>query len=119
LNSVGAPVAVAELAAQVGLHPNTTRFHLDALVDEGLAERHEEERGTPGRPRALYTATPDSGALADIGSMPEAVTIGRRRRIELHHCPFREIAVTHGKVVCSLHLGLVQGLLIEIDASTG
>ena len=54
--------------------------------------------------------------LTDIGFMPEAVTTGGQSRIELHHCPFREIAATHGEVVCSVHLGLMQGLLTEIDA---
>jgi hypothetical protein len=56
------------------------------------------------------------GMLFEIGFEPEAVTAGRRRRILLHHCPFREAAEAHREVVCSVHLGLMQGLLAGIDA---
>jgi predicted ArsR family transcriptional regulator len=31
--------------------------------------------------------------------------------IELHHCPFRELAEEHPDVVCGAHLGLIQGAL--------
>lgn len=177
LEAADGSLTVAAVAEQVGLHPNTTRFHLDALVEAGLASRSDEGRDQPGRPRALYAATPDSAGmgrrsylllaeilaahfaahtrrpaesataagraygrhltrppapftrvnaadatrqvvqvLSDIGFMPEPVTAGRQRRIELHHCPFREIAASHGQVVCSLHLGLMQGMLAEIGA---
>lgn len=57
-----APLDVRQIAADVGLHVNTTRFHLDRLVADGLARRVDEERSTPGRPRALYAAAPDAAA---------------------------------------------------------
>ncbi|MBX6371483.1 MAG: helix-turn-helix domain-containing protein [Acidothermus sp.] len=56
LRTVGRPVGVAEVAAATGLHVNTARFHLDHLVEEGLATRSSEPRETPGRPRIVYTA---------------------------------------------------------------
>src|SRR5579875_2488050 len=56
LQTARAPLTVGDVAAKSGLHPNTVRFHLDGLVEHGLAERHTEQRATPGRPRALYTA---------------------------------------------------------------
>ena len=56
LRTVGEPVAVAEVAAAVGLHPNTTRFHLDALTESGLVAREVEQRNLPGRPKLLYRA---------------------------------------------------------------
>lgn len=56
------------------------------------------------------------GTLDDIGFDPEAVTVGRKRQILLHHCPFRETAQDHSDVVCSIHLGLMQGVLAGIDA---
>lgn len=65
-------LGVAEVAAAADLHPNTARFHLDALVEDGLAERTVEARTSPGRPRVLYGAsavTPDQrsyGLLAEI-----------------------------------------------------
>jgi predicted ArsR family transcriptional regulator len=177
LHNARSPIGVAEVAERVGLHPNTARFHLDGLVEHGLAARAVEEREVPGRPRALYTATADSakagrrsyrllaeiltsyfaahtkqprqaalkageawgrflteqqppfrrtdaaaavkllvGALDDIGFAPEAVTTGRRRQILLHQCPFRETAEAHGDVVCSVHLGLMRGMLRQLDA---
>jgi predicted ArsR family transcriptional regulator len=55
-------------------------------------------------------------ALDDIGFAPEAVTTGRRRQILLHHCPFRETAEEHRDVVCSVHLGLMRGMLRQLNA---
>ena len=52
LLAADAPLGVREVAQQMGLHPNTARFHLEALVDAGLAVREAEERDTPGRPRS-------------------------------------------------------------------
>jgi predicted ArsR family transcriptional regulator len=60
LQATRGPVGVGEVAEQVGLHANTVRFHLDALVSAGLAERASESRELPGRPRALYSAAVDS-----------------------------------------------------------
>jgi predicted ArsR family transcriptional regulator len=171
------PLGVTDVADRIGLHFNTARFHLDGLVAAGLAERAIEERKLPGRPRALYTASPDAtptgrrsyrllaeiltsflstqtpqpvksalkagkvwgryladkpapfqrvdsaaatrqlvAALDDVGFAPEAVTSGRKRRILLHQCPFREVAEAHSDIICSIHLGLMQGLLGELDA---
>lgn len=36
--------------------------------------------------------------------------------IELHHCPFLELAREHQDVICPVHLGLMQGALAELDA---
>lgn len=177
LQDAAGPLGVRDVAGRVRLHPNTTRFHLDALVEAGVAERTVEDRERPGRPRTLYMARPDSPrsgrrsyrllaeiltsyidgetpqpgkaaqragqawgryladrpppfqrvdgptatrqlvrTLGDIGFDPESVTDGGEQRILLHHCPFRETAEEHRKVVCSIHLGLMQGLLAELDA---
>jgi predicted ArsR family transcriptional regulator len=177
LQDAGEPLDVGEVARRVGLHANTARFHLDALVEVGVVERAAEQREQPGRPRTLYAARPDSaragrrsyrllaeiltsflaaedpqpaqaavragqawgrylavrpapfsrmdadaatgqlvGTLGEIGFAPEATTAGRNRRILLHHCPFREAAEEHREVVCSIHLGLMRGVLAELDA---
>lgn len=170
------PLSAAEVADASGLHLNTARFHLDGLVDDGLAERATEPRDMPGRPRILYSAQgpppgPRSYALlAEIltglvaslkDSEPAAVEAGRawgqhlveraapsqrvdageavarlsrvldaigfqpetRRgkakrdmQIRLHHCPFREVAQRHTDVVCTIHLGLMQGALDALRA---
>jgi predicted ArsR family transcriptional regulator len=177
LQDAGRPVDVTEVAKLVGLHVNTARFHLDGLVDAGVAGRETEQRERPGRPRTLYAARPDAeragvrsyqllaeiltsfvaaqipqparaaqkagrewgrylterpgpfervtaatatrhlvDALDSLGFAPEAKSAGTKRQILLHHCPFRESASKHQEVVCSVHLGLMQGMLAELDA---
>lgn len=49
-------LGTSDVAALTGLHPNTARFHLDALTTDGLASRTVERRASPGRPRVLYKA---------------------------------------------------------------
>jgi predicted ArsR family transcriptional regulator len=181
LRAIAGPAGVQEIAERVGLHPNTARFHLDGLVDAGLAERQAEGqaegRGRPGRPRMTYVATPSdvpagqrsyrllaemltglvsealpepgpaavrageawgrylaerpapgqrvdaaeglrrlTTVLDEVGFEPEPVADSQRPVIPLRHCPFREVAETHREVVCSLHLGLMRGVLAEVRA---
>jgi predicted ArsR family transcriptional regulator len=61
LRAAGSPVGVQEIADRAGLHPNTARFHLDALVNAGLAARAPKERTTPGRPSMAYRAVEGGG----------------------------------------------------------
>jgi predicted ArsR family transcriptional regulator len=56
LRAARSPVGVREVAGRTGLHPNTARFHLDALVDAGLATRAARARDAPGRPSMAYQA---------------------------------------------------------------
>jgi predicted ArsR family transcriptional regulator len=178
LRAAGRLVGVDTLAQRLQLHPNTVRFHLDALVQDGLVTRRTEGTRRRGRPRLLFAvadAGPTAGmrnyrllaeiltthvatssadpvdaalragrewgrsmarapgvsrrrpedaedealaqltdVLTDIGFRPQLV--GSRRRIDLHHCPFRELARERGEVVCAVHLGVVQGLLTALDA---
>lgn len=51
------PLSVADVATKVGIHINTARFHLESLVDAGLADRAAQLRTTPGRPKVLYVGT--------------------------------------------------------------
>jgi len=59
LRAADGPLGVREVAQRMRLHPNTARFHLEALVEAGLAVRETEDRETPGRPRIGYQATAD------------------------------------------------------------
>ena len=52
------PVGVSEIADRIGVHPNTVRFHLDALVGDGIVERVPDTPSGPGRPRAGYRPRP-------------------------------------------------------------
>ena len=61
LRAAGSPVGVREVADRMGLHPNTARFHLDALVDAGLVVRAPQARTAPGRPSTGYQAAEGGG----------------------------------------------------------
>lgn len=50
-------VRVEEIAQAVGLHANTVRGHLDALLAAGRITRIPDQRATRGRPHWLYSAT--------------------------------------------------------------
>ena len=190
LRTSGEPLDIATIADRVGLHINTTRGHLDQLVQAGFVERTSQIRTTPGRPKILFAATgpvadkpADSSyrilaeILAEQLSQAEptapqlAVDAGRRwgRQlsaslaaqtggptgdapvdvaqtvhrlvalldeagfapqltsepaasepvIELHRCPFEEIAQEHADIICSVHLGLMQGALEQMQAPVG
>jgi len=51
-------LTVTDIAAQVGLHPNTIRFHLAGMIHQGLISQHSEEREMRGRPHILYSVIP-------------------------------------------------------------
>jgi predicted ArsR family transcriptional regulator len=52
--------------------------------------------------------------LDDIGFSPLlAEADDQQPQVLLRHCPFLEVASAHGEVVCSLHLGVMQGVLVE------
>ena len=53
LREADEPVGAAEVAGRLGIHPNSARFHLDALADAGMVERRSEGRSVPGRPKVL------------------------------------------------------------------
>ncbi|MGH3395661.1 MAG: helix-turn-helix transcriptional regulator, partial [Streptosporangiaceae bacterium] len=61
LRAANGPVSVQEIAERSGLHPNTARYHLDLLVDAGLATRGPRPQATPGRPSMAYRATDGDG----------------------------------------------------------
>jgi predicted ArsR family transcriptional regulator len=54
-----------------------------------------------------------TSVLEEIGFAPEVVQTQDAREVWLHHCPFLEVATSYRDVVCSLHLGLMQGVLAE------
>jgi predicted ArsR family transcriptional regulator len=58
LRAADAPLGVTELAERLGIHPNTVRFHLDALVSQGLVDRSLEEPSGRGRPRTVHAPHP-------------------------------------------------------------
>lgn len=65
LQEVAEPESTETMAEILDLHPNTVRFHLDALLSAGLVRRLTERRGVQGRPRVLFTAAPTAPPVTD------------------------------------------------------
>lgn len=171
LKAGSAPMSIAAIAEAVAVHPNTVRFHLDTLVNDGRVEQVEPDRKRPGRPPLMFRALPrmdrsgtrhyrllaeilavtlasardpsakaqaagrawgrqvrktapqrknttakDSidhlvSVLDEFGFAPERRRSGEEQQIGLRHCPFLELAESQSKIVCPIHLGLMQGVL--------
>lgn len=112
-----APVSVQDIADEVGIHQNTARFHLESLVDAGLAERTQQTRTTPGRPKVLYRGTlpnqtheraqayrllAEALTTAVAANVPEAATltytVGRTWGQKLADCPAPGEVLTEDEV---------------------
>jgi len=57
------PLATAEIAETLDLHPHTVRPHLERMRDVGLLSVETEARGTVGRPQHRYSVAPDAPSL--------------------------------------------------------
>lgn len=87
------PHSVEELAKKLNLQTITIRHHLQALMEAGIIEYHEERSGTVGRPRAYYSIvkTPPLANFpkrqyqllseALINSMVEEIGINRTKAV--------------------------------------
>src|SRR4051812_18797994 len=158
------PPSISDIAARVDVHPNTIRFHLNALIATGMVQRVTAPASRPGRPplmfrpvRAMNTSGPSNyRPLADMllteltaaaDARARAIELGRRwglhevtptpgpvpasavtntltelltrlgfapeaptaNQIDLRHCPFLDAVQQSGRLVCALHLGMLQG----------
>ncbi|GAA4382312.1 helix-turn-helix transcriptional regulator [Agromyces bauzanensis] len=165
------PVDALTIAAELGLHVTTVRFHLYQLETAHLVRRQVGAEPRRGRPRIRYVATsgpeedsreqlievlaaalaerpdgrarsieaghrwadalapprpdaePDSDAdtgdasgvdtlvrvLDDLGFEP---LVAGDDEIRLRACPFRDAARDHPQVVCSVHRGVIEQLLL-------
>jgi predicted ArsR family transcriptional regulator len=59
LRASDVPLATRDLAATLGLHPNSVREQLAALVTAGLVVRETTQPSGRGRPALRYSARPD------------------------------------------------------------
>lgn len=57
------PLATADIAEALGLHPNTVRPHLDRMRDAGLLDVEIGGRGDVGRPQHRYSVAPGAPSL--------------------------------------------------------
>ncbi|WP_421840435.1 helix-turn-helix transcriptional regulator [Mycobacterium sp.] len=56
LRASGASMSIVAIADELGVHPNTVRFHLDSLVGGGQVEQVEPGHSGPGRPPLMFRA---------------------------------------------------------------
>jgi predicted ArsR family transcriptional regulator len=182
LRASDAPLSVNAIAEALSVHPNTARFHLDALIDAGRVDRVLGDIAGPGRPPIVYRASRSMNrhgptnyrllatmlsthlaatardpaktatelgrgwgpsltghssegaratrraiatktevltrvvaALDELGFEPEPHKGARSTEIRLRHCPFLDLVGDHGDVICSLHLGLMQGVMAQLN----
>jgi predicted ArsR family transcriptional regulator len=91
------------------------------------AERAEQAGRAWGRylvsrrpPNAASTEEADIEAvvrlLEEFGFDPEPEHAGEGHTVIMQHCPFGEVADHYRRIVCSVHLGLMQGALAERGA---
>jgi predicted ArsR family transcriptional regulator len=164
-----APADTAEVAEHFGLHPNGIRLHLERLEEGGFVVR-SRARGGAGRPRDIWTVSPEAHpggtsprAYADLAiwlarSIPATATrvgevqqtgraigaelapeqggdagealrdalaaLGFEPSLEsteagfccrLGNCPYRDSVRENQAVVCGLHRGITEGMLVEVD----
>ncbi len=57
------PLATAEIAELLGLHPNTVRPHLERMRDVGLLLIEVDARGEVGRPQHRYSLSSEAPSL--------------------------------------------------------
>jgi predicted ArsR family transcriptional regulator len=57
------PLATAEIAESLDLHPNTVRPHLERMRDVGLLAVETDARGAVGRPQHRYSVASDAPSL--------------------------------------------------------
>jgi predicted ArsR family transcriptional regulator len=74
------PLATAEVAETLGLHPNTVRPHLERMREVGLLEVGVEARGTVGRPQHRYSLAEGAPSL---GFEPPAFPVLARMLLRL------------------------------------
>ena len=107
---------LAEILAGLisAMMPNPVRASTDAGRVWG---RYLTERPVPfQRIDATEAGRRLTEILAGLGFVSESEPGPDGTRIRLLHCPFREVAEQNQAVVCSLHLGLMQGALAEMAA---
>lgn len=75
------PTTLATLSEATGLHGNTLREHLTALVDEGLARRVRAAPHGRGRPAWLYEATTGGATSGSVEYAGLATTLAAA----IHH----------------------------------
>lgn len=94
VRSAGRDVDLATVAATTGLHPNTVREHLTALVRSGVVARARRPPTGRGRPAWLYSVSDQSASLgvAEYAGLASALA----RTLARSSAQAAQLAVTAG-----------------------
>lgn len=105
LRAADGPRSITAIADELDVHPNTVRFHLDALLESGQVQRSAPTVTGPGRPAQLFVATAgmDPGGPRHYRLLAEALTESVARGPD----PVRQAQLA-GEVV-GLRLGAARG----------
>ncbi len=89
-----------------------------AAIEAGRAwGKHLVERSPPSEQVGPEEAIARLRRMLEaVGFQPQLHTGVDGPQVELHNCPFREVAIRHTDVVCAIHLGMMQGALAEQGA---
>lgn len=71
--------------------------------------------GPTGSPDAVVATV--TSVFDRLGFAPRREDAGPRHRLLLDACPFRDIARAHTGVVCTMHLGLLRGVLDQLGTA--
>lgn len=140
---VEAGLAVRDTAPPVGRGRPALRYAAEPRSDEQDVAAHRALAGilaeqvalTPGgagavrragerwgREMAREVTAPTTNAMGRLvevldqaGFAPQG-PVAEGAPIRLRHCPFGTLARDHGEIVCGVHLGLMRGVLRELDA---
>jgi predicted ArsR family transcriptional regulator len=84
----------------------------------GRRQHGDDSAGTAAAPPVSEEAAIGAVVrmLGDSGFAPELSADATS--INLHRCPFRELAVSNPDVVCGAHLGIIQGVLADFGTMT-
>ena len=119
--------ATAEQSAGYRLLAEILASHL-AASDPGALERAGQAGRAWGRhavgERARFETTPEQdpvtsvvGLLEELGFAPRVEPAEQGANVRMEHCPFGDMADAYRRVVCTVHLGMMQGALAGLGAS--
>jgi predicted ArsR family transcriptional regulator len=86
----------------------------DELLDAGRDQGQADAARWPEGADALEALVDEQ---ARLGFDPEVVGLEDGAVMAFAHCPFRELAEQHPDLVCSLHQGLVEGLVVRLGGA--
>jgi len=86
----------------------------DELADAGRDQGRDQGAQWPADTPALEALIVEQ---ARLGFDPEVIDLDGGAVMAFAHCPFRTLAEAHPDLVCSLHCGLVEGVVEEIGGA--